>query len=95
MKGTGLGLFIARSIVEAHGGRISAASTPGAGASFTFTLPADPRSEVEVTRRLGLIADLDDPQAAHPGRYPPRDLLTDPQSEQGGADRRHDRDPAA
>jgi signal transduction histidine kinase len=40
-KGTGLGLFIARSIVEAHGGQISAASTPGSGASFTFTLPAD------------------------------------------------------
>jgi signal transduction histidine kinase len=37
--GTGLGLFIARSIVQAHGGRIWAESTPGAGAVFSFTLP--------------------------------------------------------
>lgn len=39
-RGTGLGLFIARGIVEAHGGEISAESVPGAGATFRFTLPA-------------------------------------------------------
>lgn len=38
-KGTGLGLFIAKSIVEAHGGEISVASSPGRGATFRFTLP--------------------------------------------------------
>lgn len=37
--GTGLGLFIARSIIEAHGGRIEAASPPGGGAVFTLILP--------------------------------------------------------
>lgn len=37
--GTGLGLTVAKAIVEAHGGRISAASDPGAGATFSFTVP--------------------------------------------------------
>lgn len=37
--GTGLGLFITRAIVEAHGGRIEVTSTQGAGATFVVTLP--------------------------------------------------------
>ena len=38
-KGTGLGLYIARSIVRAHGGEIGVESEPGRGASFSFTVP--------------------------------------------------------
>ena len=37
--GAGLGLAIAAKIVEAHGGQLSAASAPGGGAIFRFTLP--------------------------------------------------------
>ncbi|MGI8958229.1 MAG: sensor histidine kinase [Bryobacteraceae bacterium] len=40
IPGTGMGLAIAREIIEAHGGRISLKSEPGKGARFSFTLPA-------------------------------------------------------
>jgi signal transduction histidine kinase len=37
--GTGLGLYIARSIAEAHGGTLDVSSAPGKGATFTLKLP--------------------------------------------------------
>lgn len=41
-EGSGLGLFIAKGIVEAHGGRIRAEAHAGTGATFTFVLPGVP-----------------------------------------------------
>ena len=40
IPGTGLGLYIARTIVQAHHGRIWAESRPGRGSTFRVALPA-------------------------------------------------------
>jgi two-component system, OmpR family, sensor histidine kinase KdpD len=46
VQGTGMGLPIAKAIVEAHGGRISAVSKVGEGSVFSFTLPIADRSSI-------------------------------------------------
>jgi signal transduction histidine kinase len=43
-QGLGLGLTIARDLVEAHGGKLDVASTPGKGCTFTICLPVQDTS---------------------------------------------------
>jgi signal transduction histidine kinase len=43
--GSGLGLAIVRSVVEAHGGRVSVESEEGAGSLFLVELPTEPMPE--------------------------------------------------
>ena len=50
-EGTGLGLAVVHGIVNAHGGRIDVASTPGRGSTFTVWLPKNPPARGEAATR--------------------------------------------
>lgn len=47
-RGSGLGLYIARGIVRAHGGEIRVDSSVGTGSTFAFTLPLDQEADIGV-----------------------------------------------
>jgi signal transduction histidine kinase len=44
-SGSGMGLYVARLVLESHGGDIQGVNTPGAGAWFILTLPLAPPAE--------------------------------------------------
>jgi len=45
IEGTGLGLYICKAIVEAHGGKLEVSSQQGKGSTFTFRLPLEHRTD--------------------------------------------------
>ncbi|MDI3289595.1 PAS domain S-box protein [Polyangium sp. 15x6] len=47
IKGLGLGLYIVRGLVEAHGGRVEAESVPGETTTFSFSLPVPETASAE------------------------------------------------
>jgi K+-sensing histidine kinase KdpD len=55
IAGTGVGLFIVKTIVERHGGNVALASTLGSGSTFTVNLPAIERTQDEGPGRVAIV----------------------------------------
>ncbi len=49
VRGLGLGLYVTKAIIEAHGGKIHLVSAPGAGSTFSVILPALPPASTDIT----------------------------------------------
>jgi len=67
LPGLGLGLYVTRMLVEAHGGSITAQSVPGAGSTFSVTLPRG--LPARSTRTIGCWTCFDEPHTTSLGSH--------------------------
>jgi signal transduction histidine kinase len=70
-SGSGLGLSIAKSIVDMHGGRIDVQSRLGVGTTFVVALPRDPRSETVTAAPSEPAAEAEPVRVASSGAHSP------------------------